>query len=509
MLLPIFRLKNIVDSLLEWIKEDFKNSGSDENSWLYLFSKGNDDQDGKFFKTAKEIFIRDELNKNSIRTAFEFPRNVVGAPCVVIREPSRVNGSGNVIGKIYPGVVPVSQPTVGQPGIDINIFTDSKRFSYDFLCVSANFFESLVVSEVLYGLMLGAYDTFAQSFQTVEFSSREITIENDLVPFPVFLRVVTVDLQCDFRAPSIIRSEYLDEIRIMGTSSLKLLSRIQIVGSTSVVLGEETQLSVLYYPSDTTQKGVTWISSDVNVASVDNNGLVRGITEGNVTITARSVVDPLIFTTVVMRVQPAIPVGSVEVLISMRDSLLNGGVYEADNITGKIINAGNVNGSTGVEKNIILYSSNGNLRNDFTIMTRDERVAATGVPFESFIQGFAPDLSAATTLPYNNGYFERYQYAWKYNSTTYPVYGLNVPNGTYRIRILSSTSRDESSANGHVAINGVEQTLPTPAFSLTNNSKNWFEFTNIAVTDGKLLIKIWAEKSRYFGINFIELLKMD
>ena len=29
------------------------------------------------------------------------------------------------------------------------------------------------------------------------------------------------------------------------------------------------------------------------------------------------------------------------------------------------------------------------------------------------------------------------------------------------------------------------------------------------VTDGKLLIKIWAEKSRYFGINFIELLKMD
>ena len=146
MLLPIFRLKNIVDSLLEWIKEDFKNSGSDENSWLYLFSKGNDDQDGKFFKTAKEIFIRDGLNKNSIRTAFEFPKNVVGAPCVVIREPSRVNGSGNVIGKIYPGVVPVSQPIVGQPGIDINIFTDSKRFSYDFLCVSANFFESLVVS---------------------------------------------------------------------------------------------------------------------------------------------------------------------------------------------------------------------------------------------------------------------------------------------------------------------------------------------------------------------------
>lgn len=508
MLLPIFRLKNIVDSLLEWIKEDFKNSGSDENSWLYLFSKGNDDQDGKFFKTAKEIFIRDGLNKNSIRTAFEFPKNVVGAPCVVIREPSRVNGSGNVVGKIYPGVVPVSQPTVGQPGIDINIFTDSKRFSYDFLCVSANFFESLVVSEVLYGLMLGAYDTFAQSFQTVEFSSREITIENDLVPFPVFLRVVTVDLQCDFRSPSIIRSEYLDEIRIMGTPSLKLLSRIQIVGSTSVVLGEETQLSVLYYPSDTTQKGVTWISSNVNVASVDSNGLVRGITEGNVTITARSVVDPLIFTTVVMRVQPAIPVGSVEVLISMRNTLVGGGTNETDSVTGKTINAGNVNGVT-VGGQTELYGSDGNLLTDFTIMTKEERAAATGEAYQNFTQNFGPDLTGVTNLPYDIEYFRFYQHAYKYNGTTYPVYGLNVPNGTYRIRILSSTSRDESSANGHVAINGMEQTLPTPAFSLTNNSKNWFEFSNIVVTDGKLLIKIWAEKSRYFGINFIELLKMD
>lgn len=214
--LPIFDLKTIVDSLLEWVKDDFASSPSDEHTWLYLFCKGNGNYDGKFFKTAKEIFIRDGLNKNTIQTSFEFPKSIVGSPCIVIREPSRVNGDSNTVGKIYPEVIPVSSPVPGQPGIDIDVFTDSKKFSYDFLCVSANFFESLVISEVLYGLMLGAMDTLARAFITVEFSAREITIENGMVPFPIFLRVFTVDLQANFRSPSITQNQYLDKVKMVA-----------------------------------------------------------------------------------------------------------------------------------------------------------------------------------------------------------------------------------------------------------------------------------------------------
>ncbi|WP_294141565.1 Ig-like domain-containing protein [uncultured Sanguibacteroides sp.] len=286
------------------------------------------------------------------------------------------------------------------------------------------------------------------------------------------------------------------------------VTALNITGNANVKTGEDLQLSVAYTPTDTTQREIVWSSSNIAFATIDNTGLVRGVAEGNVTITARSLANSAVVATKSVQVKPAGSViGSVEILIAMRNTLVGGGTCEADSVTGKTINAGNVNGVT-VGGQTELYDSGGNLLTDFSIMTKEERAAATGEAYQNFTQNFGPDLTGVTGLPYDIEYFKFYQHAYKYNGTTYPVYGLKVPNGTYRIKILSSTSRDESSANGHVAINGVEQTLPTPAFSLTNNSVNWFEFTNIAVTDGKLLIKIWSEKSKYFGINFIELLKL-
>ena len=66
------------------------------------------------------------------------------------------------------------------------------------------------------------------------------------------------------------------------------LSSIEIKGDEDTLLkGESTQLRVVYDPADTTDnKTVTWTSSDNNVATVDQNGLVKALAEGTVTITA-------------------------------------------------------------------------------------------------------------------------------------------------------------------------------------------------------------------------------
>lgn len=50
---------------------------------------------------------------------------------------------------------------------------------------------------------------------------------------------------------------------------------------------DDMQLTVIYSPEDTTDdKVVTWESSDENIATVDENGLVTALKEGTVTITA-------------------------------------------------------------------------------------------------------------------------------------------------------------------------------------------------------------------------------
>ena len=55
-----------------------------------------------------------------------------------------------------------------------------------------------------------------------------------------------------------------------------------------VSVGRTIQLKPKFTPADTTQRGVTWESSDETKATVDENGLVKGIAEGEVTITATS-----------------------------------------------------------------------------------------------------------------------------------------------------------------------------------------------------------------------------
>ena len=62
------------------------------------------------------------------------------------------------------------------------------------------------------------------------------------------------------------------------------------IGTSAVTLkkiGETKKLSVSFAPSNTTQKGITWTSSDLNVATV-TNGTVKAVGSGSATITAKT-----------------------------------------------------------------------------------------------------------------------------------------------------------------------------------------------------------------------------
>lgn len=61
---------------------------------------------------------------------------------------------------------------------------------------------------------------------------------------------------------------------------------LEINGKTDLAIGETTQLSVSFTPSNTNQKNVSWKSSDTTIATISNEGLVTALKEGNVTITA-------------------------------------------------------------------------------------------------------------------------------------------------------------------------------------------------------------------------------
>ncbi|MFY0627068.1 MAG: Ig-like domain-containing protein [Reichenbachiella sp.] len=73
----------------------------------------------------------------------------------------------------------------------------------------------------------------------------------------------------------------------------------------TVFVGSTVQLTETVLPVNATDKSVTWSSSSDAIATVDAEGLVTGVTEGEVTITATSVSDGGVTGTSTVTVEPA------------------------------------------------------------------------------------------------------------------------------------------------------------------------------------------------------------
>ena len=72
------------------------------------------------------------------------------------------------------------------------------------------------------------------------------------------------------------------------SSSKKVVeaTSVKITGPQEVYVKESIKLSATVSPSNTTNKTVTWKSSNTSIATVDKNGKVTGVKDGEITITA-------------------------------------------------------------------------------------------------------------------------------------------------------------------------------------------------------------------------------
>lgn len=89
----------------------------------------------------------------------------------------------------------------------------------------------------------------------------------------------------------------------------------------TMVKGNSTVLEAEVYPWNLSNRSVTWESSDETIAKVDANGVVTALAPGNVTITARSVLDSSVS-------------GSCQIAVEVPDVTLSGVVNNAESVTG-------------------------------------------------------------------------------------------------------------------------------------------------------------------------------
>ena len=79
--------------------------------------------------------------------------------------------------------------------------------------------------------------------------------------------------------------KYSTTITVSVVAEEVSVTDVTITGSSSVAVGSSIRLTATITPDNATNKKVTWKSSNSKVATVDENGVVRGVKSGNVTIT--------------------------------------------------------------------------------------------------------------------------------------------------------------------------------------------------------------------------------
>lgn len=143
-----------------------------------------------------------------------------------------------------------------------------------------------------------SYYSSAASFSTTE-NPVNVSKAFDVKPGLYYIKVSSGKYGSNFAAYSAI--EY--KIRVNVTEIKKITGLKIVSNSKTYMLGDKKQLTVTYNPTDTTETGVNWKTSDDEIATISSDGVLTCIAEGEVKITATSKVEDEYSDTITIKVK--------------------------------------------------------------------------------------------------------------------------------------------------------------------------------------------------------------
>lgn len=205
MILQIAEIRGWVVELLEFIRSDIQSKSNREDTWLYQVIGKTYDPEYNFIDQAFTLYNRTDSSPRKLGVSLEYPKDKTQMPRYVIREPSRDDGIANAIGKM-----------TGQFFSDnSHVIRNTRTNAYEIICFSDNFFESVLMSEIMYALLLGVYNQMASHYHQLQYSMREVMVEQSLMPTPIFLRSIGVRISADDIIPAIDNAELLGKVKFL------------------------------------------------------------------------------------------------------------------------------------------------------------------------------------------------------------------------------------------------------------------------------------------------------
>jgi len=209
----ILKIKRLVEALLEFVKTDYEeklSEGNESESFLLrCFDDDDYDVDIVYSDLAIELFTRSSNNNSrKLETRLLFDRDRATIPTIHIREPGKGKGKTDGIGNLDEDFYTNSDSSTQ------DMMRRSFSSQYELMITSANRHEVLVIEEVLLALLIGSQDTLALNspFYSFDFSVKEMMINNDLLPDPLFIKSIGINTSYDKTYPSLEENNFLTKI---------------------------------------------------------------------------------------------------------------------------------------------------------------------------------------------------------------------------------------------------------------------------------------------------------
>lgn len=218
MILPIIKLKAVLDALLTWAVAEYKSKADENDTWLYDTFNGNIQGNFNVYTEIKGILLRDKKDPNKLETRRMFDTSRAGIPTIHIHMPSEGGGGFNSIGSGYgnsmdtvtTGVVPNEVTTYNAH------FGRSFESQYELIITAASTDEVLAIYELLKALFLAGSTTIQSQFEVFEYSGKELMANPDLIPYQIFYRAFNVKVRYEQVVRSIESYTKINEIYFAG-----------------------------------------------------------------------------------------------------------------------------------------------------------------------------------------------------------------------------------------------------------------------------------------------------
>ena len=206
-LIPVVKLKSLLDGLIEYVRTDFESQTDEANTFLYRVLEGNRTDGYDFYEEGKSIFLRNSTSSRRIETRLMFTKDIAPTPTIHVREPARVKGEYNAIGGLFGQRVNFPNDVYSEQ------YRDTKKANYEYVITSDNPLETILIAEVIYTLLLGAWETLhTQLFDLFDFGLKELLANNELVPYPLYIKSIDLTVQFENTVPGIQRATLCDAI---------------------------------------------------------------------------------------------------------------------------------------------------------------------------------------------------------------------------------------------------------------------------------------------------------